>query len=59
MTTFLTIVLLLVCINAGMMLVNLYNVNKKTSTTPNKISDSPISTIYPLDLFATKYKKAV
>jgi uncharacterized alpha/beta hydrolase family protein len=59
MTTFLTIVLLLVCINAGMMLVNHFNVNKKASTTPNKISDTTISKIYPLDLFATKYKKAV
>ena len=59
MTTFLSIVLLLVCINAVMMLVSLYSVNKKASTTTKNIPDAPLSKIYPLDLVKAKYNKAV
>jgi len=59
MTTFLTIVLLLVCINAVLMLVSLYSVNKKASTTTKNVSDATISKIYPLDLVTSKYNKAV
>lgn len=42
-----------------MMLVSLYSVNKKASTTTKNISDATISKIYPLDLVASKYNKAV
>ena len=42
-----------------MMLVSLYSVNKKANTTTKNISDSTISKIYPLDLVASKYNKAV
>ena len=59
MTTFFTIFFILIGVNAAMMLVSIYSVNKKASTAPNKISDSTISKIYPLDLFANDYKKAV
>ena len=59
MMTFLTIVLLLVCINAVMMLVSLYSVYKKANTTTKNIADATISKIYPLDLVTSKYNKAV
>ncbi|MGB5435107.1 MAG: hypothetical protein WBM98_04375 [Maribacter sp.] len=59
MTTFITLVLILVCINAAMILASLYGANKTRSTSNKGISDSSISKIYPLDLFTTDYKKAV
>ena len=59
MTTFITLVLILVCINAAMILASLYGANKTRSTSSKGISDSSISKIYPLDLFTTDYKKAV
>ena len=42
-----------------MILVSLYSVNKKASTTTREISDAALSKIYPLDLIAPKYNKAV
>ncbi len=59
MTTFLTILFVLVCINAAMILTSLYNVNKSSFKTPKDITRSTISKIYPIDLAAPKYKKAV
>jgi len=59
MMTFFTILLILICVNAAMMLVSLYSVNKKANTTAKNISDSTISKIYPLDLVTAKYNKAV
>lgn len=59
MMTFFTILLILICVNAAMMLVSLYSVNKKASTTTKNISDSTISKIYPFDLVTSKYNKAV
>ncbi len=59
MITFITLVLILVCINAVMILTSLYGANKTRSTSNTSMADSSISKIYPLDLFSTDYKKAV
>ena len=59
MIAFLTLVFILVCINVAMILTSLYGVNKKTSTSKNRITESSISKIYPLDLLTTDYKRAV
>jgi len=59
MVTFLTIVFILVCINAAIMLTSLYVVYKRENKVQKSITDSTISKIYPLDLFASTYKKAV
>jgi len=59
MTTFFTILLILICVNAAMMLVSLYSVNKKANTTTKNISNATISKIYPLDLVPSEYNKAV
>jgi flagellar basal body-associated protein FliL len=59
MIIFLTIVFLLVCINAAMMLVSLYSVNKKAKTTSKSIPETAIPKIYPLDLIPSQLNKAV
>ena len=42
-----------------MMLVSLYSVKKKASTTIKNIPDVSISKIYPFDLVPSEYNKAV
>ncbi|MBT8299121.1 MAG: hypothetical protein KJO52_12375 [Maribacter sp.] len=59
MITFLTIVLLLVGINAAMMLVSLYSVKKRAKTSSKNMPETTIPKIYPLDLAPQKFNKAV
>ncbi|MCK5440897.1 MAG: hypothetical protein KAJ23_03300 [Maribacter sp.] len=56
MTTFFTILIVLVCVNTAMMLVSLYGTNKNSHKASNNLPDAKI---YPLDLTASNYKKAV
>lgn len=57
--TFLTILLVLIVVNIAMLAVNLLSVSQKSKTTSQKLSNEHISTIYPLDLLTSSYKKAV
>lgn len=59
MVTFLTILFVLICINAVMMLPATFNINKATNKLNKGITDTKVSKIYPIDLFASNYKKAV
>lgn len=59
MTTFFTILIILVCINTAMMIVSLYGTNKNSRKVSNDLPDAKISKIYPLDLTTGNYKKAV
>lgn len=57
--TFFTIFLILVGLNAIILLSSLQSTNKKTKKPTPKFNDAPTSTIYPIDLLSTNYKKAV
>jgi len=59
MMTFLTIFLVLIVVNLAMLAVSLLSVSQKSKTTSQKLADEHISTIYPLDLLTSSYKKAV
>jgi len=59
MVTFLTIVFLLVCINAAMMFTSLYSINRNKSAAKKKTARPTLSKIYPIDLVTSTYKKAV
>ncbi|MDO1513973.1 hypothetical protein Q2T41_15035 [Maribacter confluentis] len=59
MMTFLTIFLILIGINLAMVVVSLLSVSQKSKTSTKKLSNEPVSVIYPLDLLTTSYKKAV
>jgi len=59
MTTFLTIIFLLVCINAVMMFTSLYSVNRKSQKTDKGVQSTKSSKVYSIDLFDPNYKKAV
>ncbi|MDV7139702.1 hypothetical protein R3X28_12485 [Maribacter sp. TH_r10] len=59
MTTFLTLVFVLIFINIAMILTSLYSANKSKSTPNGRHADSKISKIYPLDISTSDYKKAV
>jgi len=59
MMTFLTIFLVLIGINALMMLVSIKSISKKVKKPAQKMSGTPTSVIYPIDLLTSKYKKAV
>lgn len=42
-----------------MMLPATFNINKATNKLNKGITDTKVSKIYPIDLFASNYKKAV
>ncbi len=59
MTTFFTILFILIGINAIMMVFSLRGTNQATKKTATNISAASESKIYPLDLVSSEYKKAV
>ncbi|WP_297792320.1 hypothetical protein [uncultured Eudoraea sp.] len=59
MTTFLTIVLVLVLLNAALLIYSVTNAGKQVSKLRKNISEQSITKIYPLDLDSAKYKKAI
>ena len=59
MVTFLTIVFILVFINAAMMFSSMYNSNRNRNNVQNKTTKSTLSKIYPIELVTSNYKKAV
>lgn len=59
MTTFFTILFILLGINGVMMLFSLSSVKQNAKKLSKNITESTTSKIYPIDLIAPKYKKAV
>ncbi|MFK5973966.1 MAG: hypothetical protein QM485_11910 [Flavobacteriaceae bacterium] len=59
MTTFFTILFIMIGINAIMMFFSFGSIGQKTKKSTKQITDSSDSKIYPLDLMSSKYKKAV
>lgn len=59
MMTFLTILFVLICINAVMMLPSIINIDKAAESLNKGVTNSKVSKIYPIDLFDSNYKKAV
>ena len=57
--TFLTIFLVLIGINVAMVVASLLSVAQKSKKSSQQLSKQPTSVIYPLDLLASSYKKAV
>lgn len=58
MTTFFTILLILLGINALMMIFSLNNVRQNAKKLSNNVTKST-GKIYPINFIASKYKKAV
>lgn len=59
MTTFLTIVFVLVLLNAALLIYSYANAGQKVNKFRKNISEQSITKIYPLDLDSAKYKKAI
>ncbi len=59
MTSFFTILFIIIGVNVLMMIFSLSNNKRKTKKPATDISDAPTSKIYPIDLISSKYKKAV
>lgn len=58
MITFLSILFVLIAINAALLIFSVNGTNKKSKSTAATPTGSP-SRIFPLDLINSKYKKAV
>ncbi|MFS4493877.1 hypothetical protein [Maribacter sp. 2308TA10-17] len=59
MTTFFTILFIILGVNLVMMFFNLSGTNQKAKKSSSSVSDATISKIHPIDLISSKYKKAV
>lgn len=59
MTSFFSILFIILGVNAVLMIFSLSGTGRKTKKTATGISDSSTSKIYPIDLISSKYKKAV
>ncbi len=59
MTTFFTILFVLIGINALMMIFSLGSVSQQMKKSKGNAKTSATSKIYPIDSASTKYKKAV
>lgn len=59
MTSFFTILFIILGVNAVLMIFSLSGTGQKTKKSSTSTSDSSSTKIYPIDLIATKYKKAV
>lgn len=59
MTTFFTILLVLIGINALMMIFSLGSVGQRMKKSKDKAKASAASSIYPIDSDSSEYKKAV
>lgn len=59
MTSFFTILFILLGANAIFMFFNLNGASQKDSKTKEEASDSSASKVYPIDLVSSKFKKAV
>ncbi len=59
MTTFLTIFIVLVILNAALLFLSVANAGQRVSKLRKSISEQSLTKIYPLDLDSTKYKKAI
>lgn len=57
--TFLTVFLILIGINAVIMFFSLQKANNKTRNSTPKVSKLSNAIIYPIDLLAQEFKKAV
>lgn len=59
MTTFFTILFILLSINGVMMLFSLSSTKQNAEKSSKNVTESTTSKIYPIDLITPKYKKAV
>lgn len=59
MMTFFTILFVLIVLNVAMVVASLQSVNKKSKRPTRSISGETKTVIYPIDLIAQSYKKAV
>jgi len=59
MTTFFTILLILLGINALMMIFSLNSVRQNSKKSSNNVTKSTTEKIHPINFIASKYKKAV
>jgi hypothetical protein len=59
MTIFLTILFILILLNAALLFFSVSNAGQRVNKLKKSISEQSLSKIYPLDLNPTKYKKAI
>jgi hypothetical protein len=59
MTSFFSILFIVIGINAVLMIFSLSGSGQKAKKSSSQISDASASKIYPIDLISSEYKKAV
>jgi len=59
MTTFFTILSIIIGVNAVIMLFSLKGANQKAKKTTSEVSKTSITEINPIDLISSEFKKAV
>jgi hypothetical protein len=59
MTSFFTILFIILGVNAVLMIFSLSGTGQKAKKSSTSITDSSSTKIYPIDLISSKYKKAV